>query len=277
MSPSEVWAVLRPYLDTDDHRIAADAYGSIRSWTWKALDRRRRDDELREWVDLLTRAQAFFSARFVELGAKFEALSELIHESIAVGELGVADDPFRRKHVSRIMHTLEERSSDWLDRAVLMKTLDLKPANVTRLMALVIDMGWVEQSMVGREAKYRLSSGGSAKMRSEIRAAVAPDHTTEQQLISSEEEQVVGELGAVDPEMFSTVIDISKYQHAFLKTRHNKNTKLFQNSYILIADDLSFDDSYYTHTPAIEVGAVSRTVRRVASKSLNDRGGRIAL
>lgn len=162
---ADAWKLLTPIVETNDVRLAARICDVLRAWTWKALDRRRRDAGLREWVDLLNRVEAFLSDRFASLAARIEVLAELLHESLAVAELSSPEALLRRKHVAPILRALASCDEGWVDRGALMGELHLKPANTTRLMALLVDMGWVEQAINGREAAYRLSAEGMAKAR----------------------------------------------------------------------------------------------------------------
>lgn len=163
LSASEAWDMLGPIVEKADSKVAAQVCDALRQWAWKALDRRRRDAELREWIDVLNRVEAFFVDRFATLAAKIELLSELIHESVAVTELADPQDLLRRKHVARILDALAAREGAWVQRTALMESLDIRPANMTRLMALLLDMGWTEQLVDGREMRYRAAAEGLAQ------------------------------------------------------------------------------------------------------------------
>lgn len=163
LSASEAWDMLGPIVEKADSKVAAQVCDALRQWAWKALDRRRRDAELREWIDVLNRVEAFFVDRFAPVAAKIELLSELIHESVAVSELAAPQDLLRRKHVARILDALAAREGAWVQRTALMESLDIKPANMTRLMTLLLDMGWAEQLVDGREVRYRAAAEGLAQ------------------------------------------------------------------------------------------------------------------
>ena len=160
LSASEAWEMLGPIVEKADSKVAAQVCDALRQWAWKALDRRRRDAELREWIDVLNRVEAFFVDRFEAVAAKIELLSELIHESVAVTELAEPQELLRRKHVARILSELAAREGAWVQRTALMDSLDIKPANMTRLMTLLLDMGWAEQLVDGREVRYRAAAEG---------------------------------------------------------------------------------------------------------------------
>ena len=160
MAAAQAWELLLPVIETDDRVLAARVCEALRAWTWKTLDRRRRDDGLREWADLLNRVEAFFADRFSTLAAKIELLAELIHDSLAVADIASLEDLLHRKHVAPVLAALAEREGGWVSRSDLMQELGLKPANMTRLMALLLDVGWIEQALHGREAAYRASVEG---------------------------------------------------------------------------------------------------------------------
>ncbi|MEG3166574.1 hypothetical protein U1737_00010 [Sphingomonas sp. LB3N6] len=164
MAASQAWELLVPVLETKSDAVAGQVCDVLRAWTWKALDRRRRDPDLKEWVELLNRVEAFYADRFASLASKLEVLADLLHESLAVSELALPEDLLRRKHVLPILNALDHRKGSWVERAQLMDKLGLKAANMTRLMTLLLDMGWVEQETVnGREAAYRISAEGASR------------------------------------------------------------------------------------------------------------------
>lgn len=165
LSAAEAWKLLSPLMTTDDRAVASRVSDALRSWVWKALDRRRRDAGLREWIDLLNRVEGFLVDRFAAIAARIDVLVELLHESIAVADAANPEDLLKRKHVQSILVVLRRHEEDWLDRSVLMEELGLKPANTTRLMGQLVEAGWAEQAINGREALYRLSAEGLARAR----------------------------------------------------------------------------------------------------------------
>jgi hypothetical protein len=73
---------------------AEDAYLALRAWTWKALDGRRRDPELRGWSDIITAAAALMGQRgHADLAERLRALDELVLESAAVGDAISVEGP----------------------------------------------------------------------------------------------------------------------------------------------------------------------------------------
>lgn len=165
LAAADAWELLIPVMDTESGTVANQVFDVLRAWTWKALDRRRRDADLREWAELLNRVEAFYAERFAHLASKLEVLADLLHESLAVSELASPNELMRRKHVLPILSSVASRRGAWVERAQLMGELALKPANMTRLMSLLVDMGWIEQETInGREAAYRISAEGASRL-----------------------------------------------------------------------------------------------------------------
>lgn len=86
-TPLEARDALLAALEPTTREAAADAYVVLRAWTWKALDGRRRDQELRGWSDIIAAAAALMRQEgHADLAERLRALNELLLESIAVGE-----------------------------------------------------------------------------------------------------------------------------------------------------------------------------------------------
>ncbi|MEG3159423.1 hypothetical protein U1763_02800 [Sphingomonas sp. LB2R24] len=182
LTAAEGWELISRFAVTEDRKVAERLCDSLRVWTWKALDRRRRDDGLKEWVDVLNRVEAFVADRFDELAIRLQTLSDLLHDSL--GAVDMVDTPglLQRKHVPVIVAALSASTGEWIERSTLMGRVGLKAANMTRLMGLLADVGWVEQIPQGREIAYRLSTEGMkqsnvciASFRNEQEADPQPD------------------------------------------------------------------------------------------------------
>jgi hypothetical protein len=57
------------------------------AWVWKAIDRRRRDDGLGEWFDVLRRPSAALAESHPTEANRIGVLHDLIYESIFVSEI----------------------------------------------------------------------------------------------------------------------------------------------------------------------------------------------
>ena len=165
LTAAEGWEIISSFLIGQDLKTAERLCDSLRVWTWKAIDRRRRDAALREWVDVLNRTEGFIADRFEHLAIRVQVLTDLLQDTLAATEIADGADLFQRKHVPTIIDTLSSAAGKWVERAVLMQAIGLKPANATRLMSLLVDVGWVEQIPQGREISYRLSAEGLGRAR----------------------------------------------------------------------------------------------------------------
>lgn len=145
--------------------VAADAvvYDALRSWTWKALEARRRDDQLELWAELMGSVVSFMETQSNPLAAKVETLVELLQPSITLAVLEQEADPMRLKHVKEIMcYVFVEGGS--IHKKPLMAKFNLAEANVSRILGQLIDCGWFQRIAIGREAVYRLTEAGRAKV-----------------------------------------------------------------------------------------------------------------
>lgn len=145
--------------ETLDESSAANLYLALRSWTWKALDQRRRDDELRGWVDLIRRARLRVgrsSWRYHQL----ETLAELLAESVAVAVRLPVSDVLSLRHAREILMAIRAHKAQRMTKKRLMKTLDLQQSNLWRVINHLCAAGLVESQIQGRERSYALSRLG---------------------------------------------------------------------------------------------------------------------
>ena len=138
---------------------ARKLFVALRAWTWKALDQKRRDGELRDWHDVMKRAQVRAKG-FEQVAQQLQVLLDLIHESIAVALRKPAGDVLKRRHAKTVLALLRHAPVGSLSKAELMEHLGVKHANLTRLMNVLTGAGLVERISDGREAHYRLSRLG---------------------------------------------------------------------------------------------------------------------
>lgn len=132
---------------------------ALRAWTWKALDQKRRDPELREWHDVIKRAQVRTKG-FDRIAAQLQVLLDLVHESIVVAIRRPVSDVLKRRNAKAILVLLRDAPEGRLTKQALMIQLGLKDANLSRLMNVLAGAGLVERTIDGREAQFRLSREG---------------------------------------------------------------------------------------------------------------------
>ncbi|MET0527085.1 MAG: hypothetical protein ABW003_01850 [Microvirga sp.] len=141
-------------------KTAQRIYSTLRAWVWKALDQRRRDDELRQWFDILKRTEAYLATDHGDIAARIRALHELVYESISVSELKPAQEVLRRKHVRDVLFLLYTAPSGKLDRSTILHLLKLRQSNLTRILNLMMEALLVERSSLGKEAYLQLTRDG---------------------------------------------------------------------------------------------------------------------
>jgi DNA-binding transcriptional ArsR family regulator len=133
---------------------------ALRAFVWKALDRRRRDTELRDWYDLLRRVEGRLAAAGSPLAERVRVLGELIEESMAVAARLPVEQLTRRLHVEALLRLLAAEPPAGVERARLGEALGLAQANLTRVLNLVLAGGLVERVPHGKAAIIRLTPEG---------------------------------------------------------------------------------------------------------------------
>jgi DNA-binding MarR family transcriptional regulator len=151
---------VRTALASLDAESAHDLYDALRSWLWKTLEARRRDDELSGWMDVISRASARLADESRELSIKLEGFMELLHASIMTAGAARHRDSLERKHVKDALRFIYQNRGR-VARKQLMDTLKLKPANLSRVMTPLVDDGLVMREVEGREISYRLTMRGT--------------------------------------------------------------------------------------------------------------------
>lgn len=136
-------------------------YASLRAWSWKALNERRRDEDLRHWYDILKRTASFLRERHPAYAERVQVLHELLYESISVSETLPIQEIIKRLYVKEIIRTLARSTIKQVPRGRLRFLLDLKEANLSRVINLMLASGLLDRAMRGREALFRLTKLGT--------------------------------------------------------------------------------------------------------------------
>ena len=166
----ELIAKLPNELEADQ---ANELYVALRSWTWKALDQKRRDDELREWIDLFKRAKLRLRGS-EQISAQVQVLIELVSESVAVAARLPVSQVMSRKHARELISMLNEAPSNEVAKTAILEKLKLKQANLTRLTNVLSACNLIEIEKSGRQKLYSLSHLGrkeAEKMRASGKSA----------------------------------------------------------------------------------------------------------
>lgn len=143
-------------------------YAALGAWLWKTLDRRRRDDELREWFDIFRRTSAILSENAPAYAERFRAFYDLLQTSISTSKVMSVPEVLQREHVKGILRLLHEAGGP-TDKSVIAAFLNLKPANLTRVLNMMADARLVERTSYGKQARFGLTREGM-----EVASSVAP-------------------------------------------------------------------------------------------------------
>lgn len=136
-------------------------YAALRAWVWKAVNGRRRDEELREWFDLLRRTGSFLKDGYAAHAERLQVLHELIYESISVSEVLPIQEIVKRLYVKQILNTLFHSPSRQMSRRRIRQRFNLREANLSRILNLMMTAGLIDRTTHGREASFRLTNLGA--------------------------------------------------------------------------------------------------------------------
>jgi len=92
-------------------------------------------------------------------GAAVEAYARLVRRSANTARRVDTANLLRRKHVRSVLDILLKANGP-TSRSALLSQLALKEANLTRIVAPLLDLALVEREVNGREAAYRLTERG---------------------------------------------------------------------------------------------------------------------
>jgi predicted transcriptional regulator len=181
---AEARSIIGAALREPSPEFVQGAYTALRAWVWKALNERRRDEELREWFDILKRTASFLRERYAAHADRIQVLHELIYESISVSEILPAREVVKRLYVKETLRALSRASSKQMSRERIRNRLNLKEANLSRVLNLMTASGLIDRTTHGRQAFFRLTSLGTEAIErlnnisptSEVRAPVSQGH-----------------------------------------------------------------------------------------------------
>jgi hypothetical protein len=160
-SASEARLVVSELLKEGSEASYARLYSALGAWLWKALDGRRRDDELRQWFDIVRRASAALSAKNTAYAERLRAFYDLLEMSIATSEVADVSEILNRQHVLAILKLLRAAGERPLEKAVIARELGLKPANLSRILHMMANARLVERTTYGKEAHFCMTRDGA--------------------------------------------------------------------------------------------------------------------
>lgn len=147
-----------------DDRKAHELFDALRSWVWKALDTRRRDEDLLAWVEMFGKTASFLEDEWPYLGLKLEAYADLIQMSVMRAGARRGRDLLRMKHVRDVLEAIQ-KTHGVRQRKTLRTALGVSDPNLVRIVSPMIDEGYITREENGREVSYRLTEKGSKACR----------------------------------------------------------------------------------------------------------------
>lgn len=155
------------------------AYAALCKWTWRAMLERRLDDELASWHRLLLDAAGRLGAESDDraktqargrldrpaAAERLRALADLVRMSIDAANASLPRDLTARAHVMEILRVLAD-AGEHVDREQIKQRLNLRDANLSRVMTLLAANGLVERRPRGKTAVFCIMPRGLAAVAS---------------------------------------------------------------------------------------------------------------
>lgn len=166
-------------------------YAVLGAWLWKALDGRRRDEELRQWFDIIRRTSATLSTKNAAYAERFRAFYDLLEMSIATSKIADVSEILSRQHVVPILQLLRDAGSRPVEKAAIAEELGLGPANLSRILHMMANARLVERTSYGRQAQFAITREGSIallKKEAMVPATTAVSQDVQAQVIAEAEE-----------------------------------------------------------------------------------------
>jgi len=160
LSPAEGAQIVLKGLGEGRERLREEIYLALRSCVWKALDGRRRDEDLNAWMEVVSRAASRIGE---DLSPRLEAFVELLQISSMSAGVERSRDPLEGRHARRFLVILREANGRMAKKG-LMRATRLKGSTLTQAMAPLIDRGLVAREITGREVEYLLTREGRAEI-----------------------------------------------------------------------------------------------------------------
>ncbi len=160
LTPEAAQRIIGPILKEGDKEQLQLAYTALRAWTWKAMNERRRDEELRVWHQLLRGYSTYLLKRDPCFAARLQVLYELVYESISISEVLPVAEVLNRTHVAKALVALLRSNGYRMERDQMRHILQINQGNLTRVMAMALASGLVTRSSSGKAAQYTLTAEG---------------------------------------------------------------------------------------------------------------------
>lgn len=160
LTPSEALDLIHRDLKAPDTPQLQRTYEALRSAGWKLLTARLYGDPMRDWQDVFRRAAALFRACDAPLLAERTlTLAELALESARFGAAHDRKIVAARPQVRKILSILKRHSGQAMREIVLAES-KLGQANLSRILATLASVGFIERDVEGREVRISLTRLG---------------------------------------------------------------------------------------------------------------------
>ncbi|SFP78748.1 Winged helix DNA-binding domain-containing protein [Bradyrhizobium sp. Ghvi] len=157
---TEARRLISELLKEGSERSLERLYATLGAWIWNALESRRRDPELREWFDILRRTSATLGPRNAAYAERFRAFYDLLQMSINTSKLARPSEVMHRQHVVAILRLLRDAPSRQMEKAAIAQKLELRDANLSRILRLMTNARFVERTAQGKFAHFALTREG---------------------------------------------------------------------------------------------------------------------
>lgn len=154
------YKIIRPLLNELDEKTAQNIYTALRAWLWKALNERRRDGDLKNWINVFRAVRARFEREGLPHAEYIRVLYELLQESISVADKIPVNDILQRSHVREIILLIQRSPAGIVARSSILDALGFKDPNLSRVMNLLLSNGVVERHIDGKATSFSLTVEG---------------------------------------------------------------------------------------------------------------------
>ncbi|MEJ0050163.1 MAG: hypothetical protein WDN02_02920 [Methylovirgula sp.] len=176
---AEARAVVSKLLRDGSEASVSRLYDALGAWLWKALDGRRRDEELREWFDIFRRSSASITENHSAYSERFRAFYDLLEMSIATSMVADPTRVLSRQHVVQVLQILRRAGSRPVEKTIIAQTLGLGPENMSRVLHMMSNARLLERTTYGKKAFFAITREGAAALaKHEVVSPPRPDPPT---------------------------------------------------------------------------------------------------
>ncbi len=140
-------------------------YEALLAWVWRMLGDRIDRQDLKAWHSVIKQAGARLRHDTL-VSTKISVLAELVYLSVLAREVLTPDEALRRRHVRMLLDVLNQAGDVAVDRADLAEKLNLKQANLTRVLNIASAAGLITREYEGKGCKISLRDADLKSLRS---------------------------------------------------------------------------------------------------------------